>query len=193
LPILHSEPPANDAKSRRNPANRGPELTINESEELSFLARSVMVILVVLIVGGVLWYGVTFEIIARIWHQLVERPSGPMAFRFILQPLMAAIAAILHGRMDARTGRSPYFWTVVSNRRESISLLREGLNATARIILLGVVMDVIYQIIVLKTFYPVEAVIVAVLLGFVPYLAFRGIVTRILLMRHRGNSPRQVC
>ena len=118
-----------------------------------------------------------------------------MAFRFILQPLMAAIAAILHGRMDARTGRSPYFWTVVSNRRESIQPAPRGPERAnpPRSSLLGIVMDVIYQIIVLKTFYPVEAVIVAVLLGFVPYLAFRGIVTRILLMRHRGNSPRQAC
>jgi hypothetical protein len=115
-----------------------------------------------------------------------------MAFRFILQPLMAAIAAILHGNKDARTGRSPYFWTVMNKPLERIGRLREGLNATARIILLGIVMDVIYQIIVLKRFYPVESVIVAVVLGFVPYLALRGIVTRVLLGWHRSNSPRQV-
>ena len=77
-----------------------------------------------------------------------------MRFRFILQPLMAAIAAIHDGREDARAGRSPYFWTVLRNPRERVGRLREGLNATARIILLGLVMDVIYQLIVLKTFYP---------------------------------------
>ena len=58
--------------------------------------------------------------------------------------------------------------------------LREGLNATARIILLGLIMDAIYQIIVFNRFYPVEAVIIAVLLGFVPYLLFRVALTRIL-------------
>ena len=115
-----------------------------------------------------------------------------MAFRFILQPLMAAIAAILHGRRDARTGRSPYFWTVMSKPQERVGRLREGLNATARIILLGIVMDVIYQIIVLKRFYPVESVIVAVVLGFLPYLVLRGIVTRVLLGWRGNNSPRQV-
>jgi hypothetical protein len=70
--------------------------------------------------------------------------------------------------------------------------LREGLNATARIILLGIVMDVIYQVIVLKRFYPVESVIVAVTLGFIPYFILRGIVTRILLGWRGSNSPRQV-
>jgi hypothetical protein len=40
-------------------------------------------------------------------------------------------------------------------------------------------MDVIYQLIVLKTFYPVEALIIAVVLAFVPYVFLRGISARI--------------
>jgi len=102
-----------------------------------------------------------------------------MAFRFILRPLMAAIAAFLHGRRDARVGRSPYFWTVMISRQERAARLREGLNATARIILLGLIMDVIYQIVALRRFYPAESVIIAVLLGFMPYLVFRGVATRV--------------
>jgi hypothetical protein len=62
-------------------------------------------------------------------------------------------------------------------------LLREGLNATARIILLGLVMDVIYQLIVLKTFYPNEALVIALLLAFVPYLIIRGLVFRVARWR----------
>jgi hypothetical protein len=37
----------------------------------------------------------------------------------------------------------------------------------------------IYQWVVLKTFYPREAVAIAVLLAFVPYLLLRGIVERV--------------
>lgn len=167
-------------------------MTRDDEQKLGVLARLVLAALILLIIGGIAWYGITVQIIVRIWHQLVERPSGPMAFRFILQPLMAAIVAVLHGRRDARTGRSPYFWAVMSKPQERIGRLREGLNATARIILLGIVMDVIYQVIVLKRFYPVESVIVAVVLGFVPYLVLRGIVTRVMLGWHGNNSPRQV-
>ena len=167
-------------------------MTGDDAQKLGLLAKLVLAALVLLIIGGIAWYGVTVQIILRIWHQLVERPSGPMAFRFILQPLMAAIVAILHGRRDARAGRSPYFWTVMSKPQERIGRLREGLNATARIILLGIVMDVIYQFIVLKRFYPVESVIVAVALGFFPYLVLRGIVTRVLLSWHGNNSARRV-
>jgi hypothetical protein len=48
-------------------------------------------------------------------------------------------------------------------------------------------MDVVYQIIVLKTFYPVEALIIAFLLAFVPYLLIRGPVARIA-RRWCGNA-----
>jgi hypothetical protein len=158
-------------------------------QELGILAKLVLLLAVVLLVAGVVWHGVTGEVLRRFWHDLVERPDAPMRFRFILQPLMAAFAAIHDGRQDARTGRSPYFMTVLRNPQERVGRLREGLNATARIILLGLVMDVIYQLIVLKTFYPNEALVIALLLAFVPYVIIRGIVLRVARSRiHRPNG-----
>jgi hypothetical protein len=154
-------------------------MTDAEPQELSLLAKLVVASLLVLIVAGIVWYGVSIAIFKRIWHQLIERTDATMRFRFILQPLVAAIAAILADLKDARTGRSPYFWTLLRNPRERIERLNEGLNATARIILLGLVMDAIYQIFVLKRFYPAEAVIVALLFAFVPYVIIRGPVVRI--------------
>ena len=109
-----------------------------------------------------------------------------MRFRFFLQPLMAAIAAIHDGRADARAGRSPYFVTVLRSPQERVGRLREGLNATARVILLGMAMDVIYQFLVFKTFYPDQALVVALLLAFVPYLIIRGLVLRVARSRIRG-------
>jgi hypothetical protein len=158
-------------------------------QELGLLAKLVIAIAIVLIVAGVLWHGVTVAAFQRFWHDLVERPDEPMRFRFILQPLMAAIAAIRDGREDARIGRSPYFWTVLHKPQERVARLREGLNATARIILLGLAMDVIYQLLVLKTFYPNEALVIALLLAFVPYLIIRGLVLRVARSRTRGPVP----
>jgi hypothetical protein len=109
---------------------------------------------------------------------MIDR-RGALSFRFILQPSMAAIVAVYDGLKDARHGRSPYLWTILRNPRKRIGRLREGLNATARIILLCVVMDAIYQVLELKTFHPNEVLIVALLLAFVPYLVIRGLVTRV--------------
>ncbi len=157
-------------------------------QKLGLLPKLVIASAIVLVAAGALWHGVSLAAFDRMWRDLSDRPGGPMRFRFILQPSMAAIAATLDGIKDARTGRSAYFWTVVRNKRERLARLGEGLTATARIILLGLVMDVIYQLIVLQTFYPVEALIIAVVLAFVPYLLIRGPVTRIARWRRGGAS-----
>jgi hypothetical protein len=128
---------------------------------------------------GVVWRGVTIENIERVWSSLLARPSGPLAFRFIMQPSMAAIVAIRDGLYDVRGDRRPFLWTILSNPEERGGRLLEGLNATARIILLGLAMDTVYQIIVFKAFYPYEALIIALLLAFVPYLLIRGVASRI--------------
>jgi len=162
-------------------------MTDAHPQELNFLAKLVIAIAVVLFVGGLIWHGATFKAFERFWDDLVDRPDGPMRFRFVLQPLMAIIAAVRDGLKDARAGRPPYLMTVLNNPRERVGLLNEGLNATARIIILGVVMDVIYQAIVLKMFYPNQALVVAVLLAFAPYLIFRGLALR--LWRATGVRP----
>jgi hypothetical protein len=147
------------------------------------LARLVLVLLITFTAAGVLRYGLSEEVRHRVWEQLIERPGGPMTFRFILQPCMAAIAALRDGVNDARSRRSPYFWALLTNPFEDRQRLYEGLISTARVTLLGLCMDVVYQWIVLKTFYPVEAVIVAIALAFFPYLLLRGPIARIARWR----------
>lgn len=158
-------------------------MTDADPQEMKVLAWVVVVLAIGLILAGVLWHGVTLATLERLWHGVIERPGAPMRFRFILQPSMVAILAIRDGLMDARAGRSPYLMTILRNRSERAARLREGVNATARIILLGLAMDVIYQVLVLKTFYPIEALIIALVLAFVPYLIIRGLVVRVRRVR----------
>ena len=119
----------------------------------------------------------------RFWTDLAERPDGPMSFRFLLQPVMAAIAAWHDGKKDALTGRSPYFWTVLTEPDKRRARLVEGFKATAKILVVGLVMDLIYQIVVFRIFYPIEALVVALVLAFVPYLLLRGPFARIAKRR----------
>lgn len=143
------------------------------------LAWLAAVLLVALAVFGVVRYGFSAEIHDRIWRDIADRPGGPMTFRFVLQPIMAALAAFHDGLKDARSGRSPYLWSLLTEAGARAGRLGEGLVATARIILLGIGMDAIYQFTVLKTFYPGEMVIIAILLAFLPYLLLRGPFSRI--------------
>ena len=146
------------------------------------LARLVIVLMFAFVVLGLGFYGLSPEVIVRIWRNLVGRTDGSMTFRFVLQPIMATLAACLDGVKDARTGRTPFLWTVVNVPAKRAIRLNEAMIATARIILLGLIMDTIYQFIEFKLFHPAEAVLIALLLAFVPYVLLRGLVAR--LARH---------
>lgn len=152
---------------------------------LAYVAAAVIVILIAL---GVIWYGVSAAAFERLWRDIFDRPSGPMAFRFLLQPAMATILAIRDGFKDAHLGRSPYFRTVLSDPERRWPRIQEGLIATGRVILLGVVMDAIYQFRALGTFYPGEAAVVALLLAFLPYLMIRGLAARVARRWSRSVS-----
>ena len=119
------------------------------------------------------------DALATFWSNLVGRLTGPMTFRLILQPVMATIYAVRDGIKDAKEGRPPYFWSIFTHPRDAAPLLREGAHAVGRVILLGVVMDVIYQLIVFGWIHPIELVVVVFFLAFSPYLVLRGPMNRI--------------
>jgi len=155
----------------------GNALTVVPSRTQVLQARLAAGLIVALIILGAVWYGISFEDLDRMWKDILARPGGPLTFRFILQPAMAAIAAFRDGVHDARLARTPYFLALLRGTRSAdgcVGRLWEGIVSTARVLILGVVMDVIYQWLVFKTFYPYQAAVIAILLGFVPYLLLRG-------------------
>ena len=118
------------------------------------------------------------------WQRIVEnffgRLDGPFHFRFIVQPIMASLFAILDGIKDAKSGKVPYFWalfTLPEHRRE---LIKDGWKHVGKIFVIAVILDVIYSLKVLGRIYPGEILLVSFLLAVVPYLILRGPVNRLL-------------
>jgi hypothetical protein len=122
----------------------------------------------------------------RAWDDIVARPSGPLAFRFYIQPLMAVLLAVRDGIKDARTGREPYLWSIVTDPARRREHLREGIRAVWKILALAIVLDLVYQVLVLKTFYIGETLVVSVSLAFIPYALMRGPIARLWRTRSRG-------
>ena len=134
------------------------------------------------------------EIWTRFADNLASRVTGPMKFRLILQPAMAAFFAIRSGLADARAGKPPYFWALVWDPAQRADMIRDGWKSVGRVFILALALDVVYQIIVLRFVYVGEAVIVAFILAIVPYLILRGLVTRLarridVLHQHHGPTP----
>ena len=119
------------------------------------------------------------EIWTRIVEDMMGRVSGPMKFRLLLQPTMAAIFAIRAGLADAKDGKPPYFWSLVNDPAHRAEMLKDGWKSVGKIFLLAMVLDVVYQVIVAQFVYPGEVIVVALALAIVPYLLLRGFVTRI--------------
>lgn len=119
------------------------------------------------------------ELIARGWEQLLGRDDGPMAFRLVMQPLVSSLLAIRSGLRDAREGRPPFLWAALFHRGERAALLAHGWRDVARLVLFTTLLDVIYQLVCFRWIFPLELLIVAIVLAIVPYLVVRGVTNRI--------------
>jgi hypothetical protein len=120
------------------------------------------------------------DIWMRIVENLSDRISGPMKFRMLLQPIMAAIFAITAGLRDARAGKPPYFWALFTDHVHRADMVKDGWKSVGKVFILAIVLDVVYQIVVQRFVYPGEVIIVAFLLAIVPYLILRGLVNRLV-------------
>ena len=119
------------------------------------------------------------NLFTRIWENLISRPAGPLKFRFLLQPAMAIFLAVRCGLKDSREGKPPYFWALFTDPAQRQEMLRDGWKSIGRLFVLALVLDCVYQIIVLRWIYPFEALVVALFLAIIPYLLLRGPVNRI--------------
>jgi hypothetical protein len=108
------------------------------------------------------------------WDHLLARPAGPLHFRFLMMPTVVTILAIRAGLRDAQEIKPGFVWALLTRRADRPQLLRSALKDIGRILIVALVLDTTYQIIVLKTVYPGEALLVAIVSAVVPYVVFRG-------------------
>ncbi|MGO8983878.1 MAG: hypothetical protein ACLQFM_03750 [Terriglobales bacterium] len=127
----------------------------------------------------------------RVGNQLLARVSGPMKFRLVLQPCMAAFFAIRAGLEDAKAGRPPWFWELVSNPPQRMDMVKEAWKRIGKVFILAVVLDVVYQLIVLHFVYPGETLIVAFTLAIIPYVLLRGPAVRVARMIEARRKQEQ--
>ncbi|KAF1721247.1 hypothetical protein SAMN06296416_101187 [Pseudoxanthomonas wuyuanensis] len=119
------------------------------------------------------------EMWMRFVENLTDRVSGPMKFRLLLQPVMASVFAVVSGLKDAKAGKPPYFWSLLTDPVHRRDMVKDGWKSVGKVFVLALILDVVYQVIVLRFVYPGEAIVVAFVLAILPYLILRGLVTRI--------------
>jgi hypothetical protein len=148
------------------------------------LPRTILYVVLVMVVAGFVMHGLRP---AAFWENVLARPRQSLALRFILQPAMATILALRDGITDARSGHMLDGRTMISDPAKRFARLREGIEAIGKIFLIAIAIDIGYQAIELNAFYPSEALVVAVLLAFIPYLIVRPLAARLVRRWLRGK------
>jgi hypothetical protein len=104
--------------------------------------------------------------------------------------MVATILAIRAGLRDARAGRTPLAWAIVTDPARRRELLKESWNEVAKVFIVAVLIDVVYEIIVFRRFYPGESLILAATVALLPYMLLRGPVNRMICWWHRRGEGR---
>ena len=131
------------------------------------------------------------DIFARAWDNLLGRLGGPLSFRFLIQPAVAALVGIVAGVRDAQAGRPAYFYAIFTDAVRRSDRLRECWGAVWRVFVVAAMLDIVYEIIVFKTIYPGETLIVAFSLAVVPYVVVRGPANRIARLWLRRSNRQE--
>ena len=118
------------------------------------------------------------ETIARGWENLISRFGGPMSFRFLMQPAVAAFFAIRAGIRDARENKPTFLGCALSNPRSWSPRMRQSWRDVGAVFIVALVLDAIYQIAVQGGIFTLELLITATVLALVPYMVLRDLVSR---------------
>jgi hypothetical protein len=119
---------------------------------------------------------------------LISRTSGPLKFRFVLQPLMSIFFAIRSGLKDSREGKPAFFWEFCEDPAKRRELISDCWKSVGKVYILAFVLDCVYQVIVLRWIYFFDALIVAFFLAIIPYVIIRGPVNRIASARKHTHA-----
>ena len=117
---------------------------------------------------------------------LPKRLTGPGRFRFVVQPLIATLLGIRNGMADARAGRPPYLFALATDRARRGALVRDGFATVANLLLMGILLDSLFQWAILGASYPGPALIVGPVLITLPYAIARALANRALRWRVAG-------
>ncbi len=131
-------------------------------------------------------HGQFYVFTAGFLADIPKRLAGPGRFRFVLQPALATFLGIRDGRADALAGRRPYLLALLSTTGDRRELAKSALSATANLLLMGILLDAVFQWVILGMSYPGAALVVGPVLIATPYALARALANRAARALGRG-------
>ena len=145
---------------------------------LPILAFLVIVIAIPFAIVETLETGRVYVLSMQFLKELPQRFNGPGRLRFILQPVLAILLGIRGGIADAKAGNPPYLIGVLFGAGCRSELLRTEAEAIGTLLAMGIILDVVFQLIIYRVVHPAAALLVGPILICIPYTVSRSVTRR---------------
>jgi hypothetical protein len=146
---------------------------------MTVLAFLVIVIALPFAILDTIETGRVYVFSRQILEELPQRFTGPGRLRFILQPMIAIVLGIRGGLADTKAGNPPYLFGLLSGAGRRRELLRSGVAAIRNLVAMGIIMDIVFQLVLYRSVHPGAAVVIGPILICFPYAVSRALTTRV--------------
>ena len=112
-------------------------------------------------------------------EELPARFTGRGRLRFILQPTIATLLGVRGGLADARAGHPPYLFGLLFAGGRRRELLRSGMAAIRNLLAVGIILDLVFQLVLYHSVHPGAALVVGPIFIGGPYALSRALTNRV--------------
>jgi hypothetical protein len=139
-------------------------LTLRRDTIVTVLALLVLAIALPFAIVDTFETGRVYLFSRQFIEELPQRFTGPGRLRFILQPMTAILLGIRGGLRDAKSGNPPYLFGLLFGAESRRELLRSGVAAVRNLVALGIIMDIVFQLIIYHSVHPGAALVIGPIL-----------------------------
>src|SRR5947208_13316405 len=107
------------------------------------------------------------------WQTIGDSLAGKAKFRLILQPAMAILLGFRLGIADAKDGRMPFIRRLATSSGERWKVFKHSFREALLPLALALIVDAIVQYLLLHSIRPVAALVVGLLLVWLPFVVLR--------------------
>lgn len=149
--------------------------------------KNIVPVLAILVIAAAIPYAIVdtlqtgrvYLFSSQFLEELPRRFSGHGRFRFILQPVLAILLGVRGGMADFRAGNPPYLFGLLFAAGRRKELLRSGAVVISTLLAMGIILDVVFQLVLYRAVHPGAALVVGPILISVPYTLSRALTTRL--------------
>jgi hypothetical protein len=121
------------------------------------------------------------------WQGIVDVASGRGQLRLIIQPLISIILGVRLGISDAKEHKDPFLWRLFRTSKGRGELARDAAMDVILPFSIAIVLDGILQYLARGYVRPLAAVVMGMLLIWVPVSISRALTNRVYRRGHPGQ------